>query len=160
MTIIGILAGLAVLSIGGTERRELQQEALRLNRLLDMAISEATFQHQSFGLSFYDNQYSFFILDENSRQWLHLNEAPWKSHRVPEYATVELQLDGEAPNFDLLNEDQDGRRLLPSLFILASGEITPFRLNFYLSDESNTTAYIASDGFNHPTLVLGNANGD
>lgn len=160
VTIIGMLAGIAVLSIGGTERRELQQEALLLNRLIDMAISEATFQHQNFGVVLEEQHYSFFRLDENSHQWIALNTAPWQDRSLPDFATFELQLEGEAGSFELLNENEENKAISPSLLVLASGEITPFRLNFYLYDETHATAYISSDGFNPPALVLGNVDDD
>lgn len=160
VTIIGILAGMATLALGGTDRRELQQEAQRLQQLFSMAADEAAFNHRNLGFELDNQQYRFFRFDEDNDEWLLLTEKPWQERTLPHFAQLALQLDAEAG--DLLSADTNNdqtssfnKKEQPALLILASGEITPFSLEFSLQDPTEILAIIKSDGFNLPQLTLG-----
>ncbi len=160
VTIIGILAGMATLAVGGNDRRELQHEAQRLQQLFSMAADEAAFNHQNLGFELDDQQYRFLRFDEDTDEWLPLTDKPWQAYTLPHFAQLNLQLEAEAG--DLLsaasNNNQPSsfnKREQPALLILASGEITPFSLEFSLQDQTDILAHIGSDGFNLPQLTLG-----
>jgi general secretion pathway protein H len=165
ITIIGILAGMATLSIGGTDRRELQNEARRLQQLLSMATDEAAFNHQNLGFELDDQQYRFFRFDDDNDEWLALTDKPWQEHTLPPFAQLNLELEAEAG--DLLSAETENnqassfnKKEQPALLILASGEITPFSLEFRLQNQTGILALIKSDGFNLPQLTLGESHED
>lgn len=152
VTIIGILAGLATLAIGGTDRRELQHEAQRLHQLFNLATDEATFNHSNLGFSLTEQGYAFFRFDEDKEQWLALDEKPWRAYSLPPFAKLDLALQGEAGSLGD-NASKDAQQ--PTIMILASGELTPFQLDFSLREQAQNLARISSDGFNPPALQLG-----
>jgi general secretion pathway protein H len=158
VTIIGILAGLATLAIGGTDRRELQHEAQRLHQLFNLATDEATFNHSNFGFSLTETGYVFSRFDEDEDEWRALDEKPWRPHTLPPFAQLDLELQGEAGTLggssDFNNSDNKDTQQ-PTVLVLASGELTPFRLTFSLREEAQQLALISTDGFNPPTLQLG-----
>ncbi len=165
VTIIGILAGMATLALGGNDRRELQQQAQRLQQLFSMAADEAAFNHQNLGFELDDHQYRFLRFDEDNDEWILLTDKPWQEHNLPGFAQLRLQLDAEAG--DLLSADANNnqassfnKKQQPALLILASGEITPFTLEFSLQNQTETLALIHSDGFNLPQLTLGESRED
>lgn len=153
VTIIGILAGLATLAIGGTDRRELQHEAQRLHQLFNLATDEATFNHSNFGFSLTETGYVFSRFDEDEDKWRALDEKPWRPHTLPSFAQLDLELQGEAGTLGGTSNDKDTQQ--PTVLVLASGELTPFRLTFSLREEVQQLALISTDGFNPPTLQLG-----
>ncbi|BFM14397.1 GspH family T2SS minor pseudopilin variant LspH [Maricurvus nonylphenolicus] len=160
VTIIGILAGLATLAIGGTDRRELQHEAQRLHQLFNLATDEATFNHSNFGFSLTETGYAFFRFDEDKEQWLSLDEKPWRAYTLPPFAKLNLELQGEAGTLgdargDAFRDKNNKNSQQPTVMILASGELTPFRIEFSLREEATQLALISSDGFNLPSLQLG-----
>lgn len=123
LVIVGVLISFVGLSVGGDNRGEqLQREAQRIAALLKMASEEAVMRSEEFAIRFNDSEYEFMILRDG--QWLPVaDDTQLRLRRLPVGIEMELELDDNLPP-GLLQEDAD----LPQVFLLSSGEMTPFQL--------------------------------
>ena len=131
IVLIGIIFTFAVLSIGGDDVAELmEEETRRLATLLDMASDEAIIRGEELAIHFTDDSYVFLVL--GNAGW----EAPQddvllKSHSLPAGIELYLEVEGELPLLgarDAEEEDEDDA-LVPQVYILSSGEMTPFTVS-------------------------------
>ena len=126
--IIGLFAGMAVLSLGvvGVDR-ELERETLRLQSLLDTLMDEAVLQTRDYGVLFTSNGYRFFVYDYPSLSWLDpVGDEFLREHRLAEPLEMTLFLEDREVALDSEYEPEIGRPPQPQVMLLASGEITPF----------------------------------
>lgn len=167
MVILGILVSLAVLSMGtASTSRELRDEAQRLAAVIGLLADEAVLDNREYGLWVDDEGYQVLRYDEADARWIADRS---QAHRVPEWARLDLELDGTplelaappaedddaAPAPTAAAERETPRhevrtRLQPQVLILSSGELSPFRLTLSERDERDSAWVIASDGFNLP----------
>lgn len=166
MVILGILVSLAVLSMGtASTSRELRDEAQRLAAVIGLLADEAVLDNHEYGLWVDDEGYQVLRYDEADARWIADRS---QAHRVPEWARLDLELDGTplelaappaeddaAPDPTAATERETPRhevrtRLQPQVLILSSGELSPFRLTLSERDERDSAWVIASDGFNLP----------
>lgn len=156
MVIISVLAGMAVLAIGGNDYRELRSEAKRLHRVLQLAVEEAAYRQTQYGLDKDDSGYQVLEYDRRNGQWRPLSSEPaFAHHALPDPVETELVVEGElteafqeqSSNDSTTNEEEnDGESLQPEVLILASGEMTPFEFELQLRDEPDRRARLTSDG--------------
>ena len=146
IVIISILFTFTTLAIRGTSPEELiQTEALRLDRLLQLALEEATLKGQEYGLEFSPDGYRFLLYVEDS--WLPLEQDKLLRERLlPENMEFELEIEQidvliekESTNTEKEDEDKPD----PQVFLLSSGEITP-EFSVRLVMPGVTTSYIVS----------------
>ena len=159
VTIIGVLAGAAVLSIGtvGSDR-ELQREAERLQSVIDLLNEEAVLESRDYGLLFTSAGYRFFLYDYQTLTWLaptddnllgqHEFAPPMKLALLLEDRQVEL-----AQSFETMSEVEEPE---PQVVLFSSGEVTPFEAEFYrdltggrfvLDVEFDGEATVSQNGF-------------
>jgi len=125
LVIVGIILTFMTLSTGGDKRAaEMEREARRLVALLQMASDEAVSRSEQLAMRVGERDYEFMILENN--QWLPLaDDRPLRPRQMP--ADIELRLelqDNPPPALTAEQEDQ------PQVFLLSSGEMTPFVLTF------------------------------
>lgn len=122
--IIGLLAGLAVLSVDDRAADDrLQQEAQRLDALLETAAEEAVLFGVELGLEITRDGYRFLRLDADGWTPITAQDSPLRPRALDENTTLRLiRADGE----EIGDEDGDAPR--PDVLFLSSGEITPFEL--------------------------------
>lgn len=162
IVIIGSLVSLAMLSVGGNQGRLLQDEAERLAALIGVLSEEATLDNREYGLLLDDQGYRVLRYDERQAVW---QAAPGqREHRLPEFARLELKLEGQplklaAPvlakqdNPGLSEGDEAERTPVtaaPQLLILSSGELSPFSLRIEERAANGAAFRLASDGFALP----------
>jgi general secretion pathway protein H len=125
LVIVGIILTFAALSAGGDSRaRELEREAQRFVALLDLAGDEAVLRGEQLAIEISANGYEFLILREG--KWLPLADDPQlRARALPPGVELDLEL-GDVPPPSLDEEDEDS----PQVFLLSSGEMTPFELIF------------------------------
>ncbi len=150
--IIGSLASLAVLNLGGADQtRQLENEARRLHAILRMAADDAVFQAQELGLQLQENSYRVLQLDPATGRWLPLQTRGYAEHTVPESFEMQLEVEGDVPSLV-----QGKAREEPAVLLLSSGEITPFMLEMRLADEPDAPVFrIGSDGFSDIGFYVG-----
>lgn len=123
LLIIGVMTSFAVLSIGGrTLSDRLDNEANRLQQLFVLAQDKALFNRTELG--FFSNEARYgFLTPDGEGGWRPLtNNGPLRVRELAEPFVGVLFVEGQvvAP--------PDAEALEPSVLILSSGDMTPFRL--------------------------------
>lgn len=129
LVIIGILMTFVSLTAGGDRRAEqIQREAQRLAALLQMASEEAVMRSEQLALRVGKHDYAFMILQNN--QWQPLDDdRPLHPRELPDEIELDLELEDNPPP-GLTSEEAEA----PQVFLLSSGEMTPFVLTLSMPD--------------------------
>jgi general secretion pathway protein H len=127
VVIIGVMATLAVLSIGTRSVEDrLALEARRLQELLTLAADEAVLQGVELGFIQTPDGYEFLILKDS--KWTLLEEAgPLRARALGEPFYLRLQVDGRAVG--PVRTDDAKVELKPQIVLLSSGDATEFTLD-------------------------------
>jgi len=137
LVIIGIILTFAVLSLGGDDIGELmEQETQRMVTLLDLASDEAVLRGEELAVLFSEDGYEFLVLYEDLWQKTE-EDGLLKAYTLPADIELRLEIEGEPPILTASaakdeeavdeDEDEDAEEVLqPQVFILSSGEMTPF----------------------------------
>ncbi|MGH8482354.1 MAG: type II secretion system minor pseudopilin GspH [Nevskiaceae bacterium] len=128
VVIIGVMATLAVLSIGSRSLDDrLAIEARRLHELLLLAADEAVLQGAELGFIQTTEGYGFLVLDREGK-WVPLEDAgPLRGRALAPPLYIELQVDGRR----VVPPRADGQdpELKPQVLLLSSGDATEFTLD-------------------------------
>jgi general secretion pathway protein H len=135
LVLIGIIFSFAMLSLGGDDYAELmERETHRMVTLLELASDEAVLRGEELAVLFSEDGYEFLVLNED--RWQATGEdGLLKAYTLPADVELRLEIEGEPPILtavaataeDADKKDQDDDALLnPQVFILSSGEMTPF----------------------------------
>jgi len=125
LVIVGIILSFVGLSGGGDSRAEqMQREMQRLAALIELASEEAVMRSEQLAIRFGETDYEFMILAEGEWQSLSDNP-PLRPRELPQGIELRLELE-ENPPPGLKAEDAES----PQVFLLSSGEMTPFILTF------------------------------
>jgi general secretion pathway protein H len=145
MVLIGIIFSFAMLSMKGDDMAELmEQEARRLETLLTLASDEAVIRGEELALRFEYDGYEFMVLGADG--WRTANDGLLKGYHMPADVEMYLDVSGDLPVPGDEQSEQDDSQL-PQVFILSSGEMTPFSITF---NSRNSTRQ-----FHLTTTVLG-----
>ena len=145
LVILGSLIGLAVFSTGiAGPARELRSETERLGGLIGVLVDEAVLDNREYGLSFTREGYRVLRYDPQRGEWQALDR---QAHRLPEWAELAFEVDGEA-----LSLTTDASADTPQLLILSSGEMTPFRLRLAERRRDGLRLQLSSDGLGLPRV--------
>jgi len=125
IVIISILFSYTILAIRGSSPEELiQEEAHRLNRLLQLALEEAVLKNTEYGIEFSTNGYQFMYYEE--KEWHTMEQDKLLRERE---LPVEMEIELAVEEIDIvIVENSDGenvKKLEPQIFLLSSEEITP-----------------------------------
>jgi general secretion pathway protein H len=125
IVIIGIIVGLAVLSVGDNQAERERRLTTQLATLIRLARETAIFNSKELAISFWKHGYSFYRLDQKG--WRAIADDPLlRSRDLSEDITLSLYLEGlKAELLPTPNKEEN-----PDLqvFILSSGEVTPFEV--------------------------------
>lgn len=145
MLLIGLLATMVVMNFSGESREErLEKEAGRFQQIFQFVAETAMLKQQEWGLYILPDRYGFLYYNSEDAKWAVAEEpAGVAQHRLAENITLQLELEGlpgEETNLLSklewqLDEDEQAEEdskipVLPQVFILSSGEISPFQLLF------------------------------
>lgn len=127
---------------------EVEQEAKKVSTLIDMLSEYAVLNNAITGFVIKDNQYGFMYFD--GEKWLEIVEPPFTRVELDENMLLELRLDGlewqeqnmlsavewieEEQLEELSKEAEEDQFVFPQIFILPSGEISPFELDVSYND--------------------------
>ncbi len=152
MLLIGLLATMVVMNFSGESREDrLEKEAERFQQIFQFVAETAMLKQQEWGLYILPDRYGFLYYNNDDGKWAAAEEpAGVAQHRLPENITLQLELEGlpgEETNLLSklewqLDEDEQTEQdskipVLPQVFILSSGEISPFQL--LLTENSDLT---------------------
>lgn len=131
ITIIGIMAGIATLSLGLVEDpRGPRREMDRLEALIQLVSDEALLQGRDFGLLLEENKYRFLTYNYDKGLWEDEGlDEKLRVRELPEGQQFHLVMEGQLVPLDLPEEEE---RLVPHIAILSSGEYTAFDLELHL----------------------------
>lgn len=130
MVIVGILVSLLTLSVGLLgEDGPLRREAERLEALVQIAGEETMLHGFEMGLRFYRRAYEFSIYRDETDEWIPLvDDRLFRRRDIPEALELDLELEGRDVLLEF--EADENREYRPQVFIMSSGDITPFNLRF------------------------------
>jgi general secretion pathway protein H len=144
--IIGIVLSLATLAFHDDVNKRLETEARRLAALLTLASQEAVLQSTEMAVVFTAEDYRFQVLEDD--KWVDDAKDPvFRPRPLPEDLTLFVELEGEGEMSPLpADSDSDSDKepaekddQQPRLYLLSSGEMTPFVLT--LKDRNSTATY-------------------
>lgn len=126
--LIGILAGIATYSMRSDSAVEL--EGMRLASLIELAQEEAILNSTEYALVFRPTGYVFYAADETGWQEA-AGESIFRLRSLPSATEIRLYLDGDevvvaGSDSEVIKEG--GTPPKPALYILSSGEFTPFEI--------------------------------
>ena len=147
MVLISIIAGWFFLNtnIAGAERH-LRIEADRLQALIYLAAEESILYGREYGLEIAEDGYSFAVLNPDTQIWETPTEMrTLRPRTLPAGMTLELYLE----NTDVIletekSEESDEELPQPQIFVLSSGELTPFELRL---DSEFSEVFVELEGF-------------
>jgi general secretion pathway protein H len=140
LVLIGIIFSFAVLSVNRNDQDEVtKRETRRLATLIDMANNEAVIRGQELAIHFTRDGYAFLVLQLEG--WQELPDDPLlKPHKLPAGFSVRIEVEGDPPGLGQKDKEdtpglgqQDKKAdaaLTPQVYILSSGEMTPFSATF------------------------------
>lgn len=159
VTIIGILIGIAVMSFNLIDDdRALQTQMRQLSSIVEIVSEEAQMQGRDFGLELIQQGYRFVEHDPILDVWNEvIGDELLETSNLGDDLEFELFLEDrrvllpseiqmtqkaeDAPDRDLTDD------YLPHIFIMSSGDITPFKLELVRStDNSRVALEIKPDG--------------
>jgi general secretion pathway protein H len=155
LVLIGIIFSFAVLSVGTDGRAELmERETRRLAALLDLAGEEAVLKGEEVAVRFEEDSYEFLVLTETG--WVPLEgDDVLRTRMLPEglYLKLELEDDpfkiGEKGNDNDDGDDETADKREdegppPQVFLLSSGEMTPFTATLWARESPHRYLLSAS----------------
>ena len=120
--IIGIVISFAVLSINSDDKT-LEEEARRLQALINLTSQEAVLQSKELALQFNEDGYEFLAFDGEKWQAIADDEI-LRPRKLPDNVAVDYEPEGQK----LTLKGMDDEAKPPRIYFLSSGEMTPFRL--------------------------------
>jgi len=131
IVVIGVLVSIFTLSIGGFMEDDGEEDARRLETLIQLASEEASMQGREIGLTFYQHGYEFSVLgtaeDKDGKtvqQWAPLqDDRLLKPRDLGSALAVDLELEGR--DTTLLYERDTEATYEPQIYLLSSGDIEP-----------------------------------
>lgn len=125
-----------------------EKEALKISTLIDLVSEYAVLNNAIVGFAIKDNQYAFLFYD--GERWVEIPEPPFNRVELEENYQLEIRLDDlewqdqnmlasvewiDEDELEELTKDADEEVFVfPQVFILPSGELSPFELIINYSD--------------------------
>ena len=167
VVIIGVMAAMSTMSVGGNDMRRLQSEGNRLQQFITLMQDEAIFRQKNFGLYLNsNNEYSILTFNPESHLWVISEEESFQAYPLPDGVEIDILVDGEIQQLPVpklvqesWEDDKDfdiEERLLPQILMLASGEVSPFEIEFTLNNGSLLSVIISTDGFSEVMIETHN----
>ncbi|WP_100640887.1 type II secretion system minor pseudopilin GspH [Marinobacter salexigens] len=142
LVLVGLLAAMAVFTMGGnSQQRELQNEVRELYLLMQTASDQAVLNNLELGLLFEENGYQFVAFEDESVEWKGSGERIFRARKFPEWLIATRFIESDAPR---LSSAED--KLRPDVVFFSSGETTPFELEFNISNRTDYIQTLVSDG--------------
>jgi general secretion pathway protein H len=170
LLLIGMLSVGVVMTLPDsfTSEQEPQWQAQRFRTLMQLAEDEALISGQELGLVLAEDGYQFAFYDYQTKKWLPvMNKQIQDKVVLPETMTLSYTLAGalweelDSEKQDDFIEDDDlvtieGEEevvdLQPQVYVMASGEVTPFSAVFSVAEQKVTVSVSMSGAVSVPEL--------
>jgi general secretion pathway protein H len=140
--IIGIVLSLVVITFKPNKGRELKTEADRFMTLVSLATQESILLSKDFALQLTHDGYSFLTLED--QQWVTVDDKTFRERTLPKGDYMDVYLEGEKLELDSSENKDDEKENHPRIFLLSSGEMTPFEVIFQ-SDDISDSYHVSGD---------------
>ena len=153
VALIGIIVTLVQFSFSGKRPDDiLKQESQRFAAIFEVASDYGMLNNIELGLVIKKDSYQFLGFD--GTKWAEIPEQDWLSIvEMPKGIEISLELDDlpiEDPllfdnntfreknedDFSLLTDKEKEKQIIPQIYILSGGDISPFSLTFYFNEEA------------------------
>ena len=160
VALIGIIVTLVQFNFSGKRPDDLlKQESYRFAAIFTVASDYGMLNNIELGVVIKKNSYQFLGFD--GAQWKPIPDQDWLSLvEMPQGIEMSLSLDElpieepllfdadtfrqkEEDDFSLLSDEEKVKQLIPQLYILSGGDISPFSLTFFFNEQA---IELASDG--------------
>ena len=177
LVVVGFGIGMVTLAVGDGEGKEMRDIAQRFTSQLHLAAENAAFGGEPMGVKWTEPQgqrgwrYAWYRFRDD--EWLAADE-PLLETQLPDYVDMLLQVDGEdVTDFSAENlappvlspeapqqrvRDDREEQLVPDIVLFASGEATPFSVEFSLRETSEHNQFIEVDLLGRITWEQGESN--
>ncbi len=152
VVLIGIIASLVQFNFAGKRPEDiLQQESLRFAAIFEVAAEYGMLNNIELGLIVKKDSYQFLGYD--GTKWAEIPEQDWQVNvTLPEEIELALELDDlpiEEPmlfdadtfkekdeeDFTLMSKEEQEKKIIPQVYILSGGDLSPFSVTFRLTEE-------------------------
>ncbi len=153
IALIGIIVTLVQFNFSGKRPDDvLKQESQRFTAIFEVASDYGMLNNIELGLVIKKNSYQFLGFD--GVKWAEIPDQDWLSIvEMPEGIELDLSLDDlpiEEPllfdadtfkekneeDFSLLSDEEKEKQIIPQVYILSGGDISPFSVTFYFNEEA------------------------
>jgi len=161
IVIIGLMASAVQFSFSGNDPdKVLNKESQRFSAIFNTAAEYSMLNNIELGLVVEDNTYQFVAFDGET--WVSTSGTSFlEPYTLPEEVSIILTLDDlpldEPPLIEVLHEenedsdlefsgselDKEEKKLIPQVYILSGGDLTPFTLRFQLTDRFDNDSYVS-----------------
>jgi len=129
IVIVGIIVAIATISFAPRDQT-LEKNADRLRALTLLAADEALMQGQEMGLTFFPGGYEFAVLDPTEGIWVRMTaDEMFYPRQLDERLEMDLFIEDQQILLET-GEPPAAEDYEPQIFLLSSGEITPFSVRF------------------------------
>lgn len=147
MLIIGVVISFAALSIHRADNA-VEEEAARLAALIRLGAQEAVLQGRELALEFDGDQYAFIAFD--GEQWQPFDDEVLRPRTLPFDVAVDLRMEGDQLTLGAEAKsdpetETDDERAPPRIYLLSSGEVSPFELRVHKSGATAGTYRVLGD---------------
>ncbi len=160
IVLIGLMASAVQFTFNGNDPdKVLDKESQRFSAIFNTAAEYSMLNNIELGLMVEENTYQFLAFDGEA--WVRTSDTPFLApYTLPETVTIVLTLDDlpldEPPLINVLHEENEAselefsgseldeeEKLIPQVYILSGGDLTPFTLRFQLTDRFDADSYIS-----------------
>ena len=154
VVLIGIMASLVQYNVAGNNPVDkLQHESARFNAIFEVATDYGMLNNIELGLVVKKDGYQFLAYDGSS--WADIPDQDWLAKvTLPEEVQLSIELEDlpiEEPllfnadtfknqdedDFTLLSKEDQEKRIIPQVYLLSGGDLTPFSVTFRLNEALN-----------------------
>jgi general secretion pathway protein H len=154
VVLIGIMASLVQYNVAGNDPVDkLKHESARFNAIFEVATDYGMLNNIELGLVVKKDSYQFLGYDGTS--WADIPDQDWLAKvTLPEEVQLSIELEDlpiEEPllfnadtfkeqdeeDFTLLSKEEQEQRIIPQVYLLSGGDLTPFSVTFRLNEALN-----------------------
>ena len=140
VVIVGLLASVVAPMVSKSADDLLKEQADRFIALVKLSQDESILQSRQLGLKVDAEGYSFLQQQDDSNDWIFFSEGPFRQRKLSSSTKTSLYLDGIdvslAKDTEEVLDEEGEKKLKPHIFILSSGEMTPFSYELAFSTGS------------------------
>ena len=152
VVLIGLMASLVQFNFSGNNPEDkLNYESARFAAIFEVAAEYGMLNNIELGLIVKKDSYQFLAYD--GTQWTEIPEQDWQANvTLPEDIDLSLELDDlpiEEPmlfdadtfrekdedDFTLLSKEEREKKIIPQVYILSGGDLSPFSVTFRLTED-------------------------